>query len=152
MRREKSASISTARKVEAIGVVNEPTAAPNTATGLVGGVLSALSNSNARYQRKESILPADIPVYVIGEVQPGGLIGKHAKDSKNRLFVISHKSKDERTKSLSSTRAGCWSFPSCCSRSRPVCWSGAPRRDGEVGLIELDPHPESCVKRAFPHG
>jgi hypothetical protein len=39
---------------------------------------------------------------VIGEVQPGGLIGKHAKDSKNRLFVISHKSKDERTKDLSS--------------------------------------------------
>lgn len=90
-------------KVEAIGVVNEPTAAPNTATGLVGGVLSALSSSNTRYQRKESILPADIPVYVIGEVQPGGLIGKHAKASKNRLFVISHKSKGERTKSLSST-------------------------------------------------
>jgi phosphate/sulfate permease len=89
-------------KVEAISVVDEPTSAPNTATGLVGGVLSALSNSNTRYQRKESILPADIPVYVIGEVQPGGLIGKHAKDSKNRLFVISHKSKDERTKDLSS--------------------------------------------------
>ena len=89
-------------KVEAISVVNEPTSAPSTATGLVGGVLSALSNANSRYQRKESILPADIPVYVIGEVQPGGLIGKHAKDSKNRLFVISHKSKDERTKDLSS--------------------------------------------------
>jgi len=88
-------------KVEAIGVVDEPTSAPNTATGLVG-VLSALSNSDTRYRRKESILPADIPVYVIGEVQPGGLIGKHAKDSKNRLFVISHKSKDERTKDLSS--------------------------------------------------
>ena len=90
-------------KVEAISVVNEPTAAPNTATGLVGGVLAALSSSNTRYQRKESILPADIPVYVIGEVQPGGLIGKHAKGSKNKLFVISHKSKDERTKSLTST-------------------------------------------------
>jgi hypothetical protein len=90
-------------KVEAIDVVNEPTSAPNTATGLVGGVLSALSNSNTRYQRKESILPADIPAYVIGEVQPGGLIGKHAKGSKNKLFVISHKSKDERTKSLTST-------------------------------------------------
>jgi phosphate/sulfate permease len=89
--------------VEAIGIVNEPTAAPNAASGIVGGVLSALSNTNSRYQRKESILPADIPIYVIGEVQPGGLIGKHAKESKNRLFVISHKSKDERTKSLTST-------------------------------------------------
>jgi hypothetical protein len=88
-------------KVEAIGVINEPCAAPNTATGLVGGVLSALSNANSSYQRKESILSPDIPIYVIGEVQPGGLIGKHAKDSHNRLFVISHKSKDERTKDLS---------------------------------------------------
>ena len=88
--------------VEAISVVNEPTSAPNTTTGLVGGVLSALANSNTRYQRKESILPADIPIYVIGEVQPGGLIGKHGKGSKNKLFVISHKSKDERTKDLSS--------------------------------------------------
>ena len=89
--------------VEAIQTVNEPTAAPNTSSGLIGGVLSALSNSNATYRRKESILPADIVVYVLGEVQQGGLIGKPASGSKNKIFVISHKSEEERTKSLTST-------------------------------------------------
>lgn len=90
--------------VEAIQTVNEPTAAPNSGgSGLIGGVLSALSNSNATFRRKESILPADIPVYLLGEVQQGGLIGKPASGSKNKTFVISHKSEEERTKSLTST-------------------------------------------------
>jgi hypothetical protein len=90
--------------VEAIETVNEPTVAPNaTGTGFIGGVLSALNNSNASFRRKESILPADIPVYVLGEVQQGGLIGKPAGGSKNKTFVISHKSEEERTKSLTST-------------------------------------------------
>ena len=50
-----------------------------------------------------SVLPADIPVFVLGEVQQGGLIGKPAKGSKNKIFVISHKSKEERTTSLTKT-------------------------------------------------
>ena len=70
---------------------------------MIGGVLSALSNTNATYQRKESMLAPDIPVYVLGEVQQGGLIGKPASGSKNKTFVISHKSEEERTKSLTST-------------------------------------------------
>ena len=69
----------------------------------VGGVLSALANSNATYARTESILAPDIPVFVLGEVQQGGLIGKPAKGSHNKIFVISHKSKDERTRSLTKT-------------------------------------------------
>ena len=90
--------------VEAIQTVNEPTAAPNTTGGgLIGGVLSALSNSNASFRRKESILPPDIPLYVLGEVRQGGLIGKPGDGSKNKTFVISHKSEEERTKSLTST-------------------------------------------------
>lgn len=89
--------------VEAIQTVNEPTAAPSTGGGLIGGVLSALSNSNATFRRKESILPADIPIYVLGEVQQGGLVGKPASGSNNKTFLISHKSEEERTKSLTST-------------------------------------------------
>ena len=90
--------------VEAIQTVNEPTAAPNdTGAGLIGGVLSALSNANASFRRKESILPPDIPLYVLGEVRQGGLIGKPADGSQNKTFVISHKSEEERTKSLNST-------------------------------------------------
>jgi hypothetical protein len=90
-------------KVEAVGTVNQPNAAPpgsNTATGVVGGILSALSDGNATYTRKESILPPDSPVFVLGEVQPGGLIGKPANGSSNRLFVISHKSEQERVDDL----------------------------------------------------
>ena len=90
--------------VVAVEVVNEPTAPPGeSGTGIIGGVLSALSNSNARYTRKENILEPDIPIYVLGEVQAGGLIGKPASGSKNKIFVISHKSEEERTKSLTKT-------------------------------------------------
>jgi hypothetical protein len=90
-------------EVEAVQVVNEPTAAPGGAAGMVGGILDAVAGRNDRYQRKESILAPDIPIYVLGEVQAGGLIGKPASGSKNKIFVISHKSEEERTKSLTST-------------------------------------------------
>jgi hypothetical protein len=91
-------------EVEAVQVVNEPTAPPGTGGGgMIGTVLSALSNTNSRYTRKESLLAPDIAVYVLGEVQQGGLIGKPASGSKNKTFVISHKSEEERTKSLTTT-------------------------------------------------
>ena len=91
--------------VEAVQVVNEPTAAPGGggATGVIGGVLSALSNTNSSYRRKESVLAPDIPVYVLGEVQQSGLVGKPASGSKHKTFVISYKSEQERIRSLTST-------------------------------------------------
>jgi hypothetical protein len=89
--------------VEAVSVVNEATAAPKTGGGLVAGALSFLDNANASYRRKESVLEADIPIYVLGETQAGGLIGKPAAGSNNTIFVISHKSEEERTKSLTWT-------------------------------------------------
>jgi len=70
--------------VEAVQTVNEPTAEPSSGSGIIGGVLSALSNSNSTFTRKERILAPDIPIYVLGEVQPGGLIGKPAKDRRTR--------------------------------------------------------------------
>ena len=90
-------------EVEAVQVVSEPTAAPGGSAGVIGGILSAVAGHNDRYTRKESVLDPDIPVYVLGEVQPGGLIGKPSSKSKNKIFVISHKSEEERTKSLTST-------------------------------------------------
>jgi hypothetical protein len=62
-----------------------------------------MAGRNERYQRKEFMLAPDISIYVLGEVQAGGLIGKPAKGSKNKTFVISHRSEEERTKSLTST-------------------------------------------------
>src|SRR5689334_7432603 len=80
--------------VEAVQTVNEPCPPPGQMqmSGVVGGVLSALANSNSSYRRKESIFAPDIPVFVLGEVREGGLIGKPAKGSHNKIFVISHKS------------------------------------------------------------
>ena len=49
------------------------------------------------------MLEPDITVFVLGEVREGGLIGKPAKGSHNKIFVISHKSKEERTTSLTKT-------------------------------------------------
>jgi hypothetical protein len=89
--------------VEAIETVNEPTMPPAAASGIMGGLMSALSNSSSTYRRKESILPPDIPIYVLGEVHEGGLIGAPVAGSKNKVFVISHKSEEEREKSLAST-------------------------------------------------
>src|SRR5690242_10155455 len=91
--------------VEALQTVNEPCPPPGQMqmSGVVGGVLSALANSNSSYRRKESVLAPDIPVFVLGEVREGGLIGKPAKGSHNKIFVISHKSKEQRTTSLSKT-------------------------------------------------
>jgi hypothetical protein len=91
--------------VEAVQMVNEPCPPPGQMqmSGVVGGVLSALANSNSSYRRKESVLGPDIPVFVLGEVREGGLIGKPGKGSHNKIFVISHKSKEERTTSLTKT-------------------------------------------------
>jgi hypothetical protein len=91
--------------VEAVQTINEPCAPPGQTqmSGVIGGVLSALANSNSTYRRKENMLAPDIPAFVLGEVQQGGLIGKPAKGSHNKIFVISHKSKEERTTSLTKT-------------------------------------------------
>lgn len=92
-------------EVEAVPVIsNEATAAPpDTTAGAASMLLTALSNATGVYTRSESILAPDIPIYVIGEVHPGGLIGKPAEGSKNKLFVISSRSEEERSKSLLST-------------------------------------------------
>jgi hypothetical protein len=42
----------------------------------------------------ETILSRDIPIYVLGEVQADRSIGKPAQGSSNKVFVISHSSRD----------------------------------------------------------
>lgn len=91
--------------VEAVKTIDEPTSAPGAGStaSVIGGVLSAVAGRNERYQRREYILAPDIPVYVLAEVHDGGLLGKPPSGSKNKTFVISHKSEEERSKSLTST-------------------------------------------------
>jgi hypothetical protein len=64
-------------------------------------VASVVSEQDIRHW--ERVLAVDIPVYLMGEVHPGGTIGKHAKGSHNKTFVFSYKSEAERIKDLGST-------------------------------------------------
>jgi len=94
--------------VEAVQTVSEPTTNPSLsgsgALGAVSGVLNALGGRNESFRRIEHALAPDIPVYVLAEVRQGGMLGKPAAGSTNKHFVISHKSEEERTKSLKWTR------------------------------------------------
>jgi hypothetical protein len=94
-------------EVEGVRTINEATADPSAGAGgaasMIGGVLYAVAGRRYDFWRRENMLSPDIPIYVLGEVQQGGLIGKPAKGSKNKTFVISNKSEEERTTSLTST-------------------------------------------------
>jgi hypothetical protein len=128
-------------EVEAIQTMREPCAPPGQASagGIIGGVLSALSSTNSTYTRKESILPADIAVFVLGEVQQGGLIGKPAKGSNNKIFVISHKSKEERTTSLTKTARWLLIFMSLflAGAAALLVWSVVKGENPKTTALEL---------------
>ena len=49
-------------EVEAVEVVNEPTADQSGPAGIVGGILNVVAGRNERYQRKEYILSPDISI------------------------------------------------------------------------------------------
>lgn len=61
------------------------------------------SNESSSLVHTETILLPDIPIYVLGEVQADRSIGKPAEGSKNRIFVVSQKSEEQRTKALRHT-------------------------------------------------
>jgi hypothetical protein len=72
--------------------------------GVAGAILSiAAGSGGATLIHTETILAPDIPIYVLGEVQPDHSIGKPAEKSKNRIFVVSNKSEEERSKSITRT-------------------------------------------------
>jgi hypothetical protein len=129
--------------VEAVQTVNEPCPPPGQMqmSGVVGGVLSALANSNSSYRRKESILAPDIPLFVLGEVREGGLIGKPAKGSHNKIFVISHKSKEERTTSLTKTARWLLIFIVLCfvAAAGLLAWSVAKGEEKKAGYAITQP-------------
>jgi len=108
--------------------------------GIVGGVLSAFANSNSTY-RRESILAPDIPVFVLGEVQEGGLIGKPAKGSENTIFVISHK--EERTTSLTKTARWLLIFILLCFglAAGLMAWSAAKGEEKKTSNLILKSAP-----------
>lgn len=72
------------------------------AATMVGIAISGATDSATRIYT-ESILATNIPIYVLGEVGADHALGKPAAHSTNRVFVVSTKSKDERSKSLGSS-------------------------------------------------
>jgi len=92
-------------EVEGESVVNRR---ENEAAGLTRAVISIASGRNESRQLvyTETILAKDIPIYVLGEVQSDGTIGKPGPNSTNQVFVVSRKSEEERARDL--TRARLW--------------------------------------------
>jgi hypothetical protein len=79
--------------------------------GAAGVAIAILNVASGRNQRAtlittETILPPDIPIYVLGEVQPDHSIGRPPVGSKNKVFVVSQKSEEQRDKDLG--RAMVW--------------------------------------------
>jgi len=66
-------------------------------SGLVGAVVG-IGRDNTTVTRVEHNLGFDIPIYVLGEVQPGGRIGAPAKGSATKAFIVSLKSEEERSR------------------------------------------------------
>jgi hypothetical protein len=83
--------------VEAVEVYNESgnTAAENVLS--LGLTLLGAGSSDRRL--KEHILAPDIPVYVLGTVNEGGVIGAAPHGAKIKEFLITYKSEEERTRS-----------------------------------------------------
>lgn len=86
--------------VEAVKSMNR-TGSPNTGSGILG-VLASIGNS-ATDRYIEHILAPDIPIYVMAEARGSNLVGAPAKGSHNKIFVVSHKSEQQRVKDLGST-------------------------------------------------
>lgn len=83
--------------VEAVQVYNEN--ANTTTESVVSTVLSLTGQGSYERRYKESILAPDIPVYVLGTVLDGGVIGAAPHGAKIKDFIVTYKSEEERTRS-----------------------------------------------------
>ena len=74
---------------------------PSGVAAVVGVVLNASSNVLG-HRYTEWIIPPGMPVYILATVLSGGTVG--ASPNRANPFVISHKSEEERERSLGATR------------------------------------------------
>jgi hypothetical protein len=74
---------------------------PTGVAAVVGVVLNASSNVLG-HRYTEWIIPPGMPVYILASVLSGGTVG--ASPNRANPFVISHKSQEERERSLGATR------------------------------------------------
>ena len=64
---------------------------------VAGTLMQVLGTNRMERHHTEKILPCDVHVYVLGEVQADHSVGKPAMGSKNRDFIVSLKSEEERS-------------------------------------------------------
>ncbi|MBI3965032.1 MAG: E3 ubiquitin ligase family protein [Chloroflexi bacterium] len=72
----------------------------------LGGVAINFGSGDGRtlgYRYRESILPLDQPVYVLGVVQSNGVVGPPQPGRKDQRFIISYRSEEALTQSFSSS-------------------------------------------------
>jgi hypothetical protein len=91
----------------------------------LGVIVNAMQNVSARRRYTETILAPDITVYVLGQVQADHSVGKHGSTS--NVFVVSSKSKEERSRSLSHWITG-------------LLWLGIVLAAAALGLIGWGVH------------
>jgi hypothetical protein len=72
-------------------------------TGALVGLAEVIGANTYTKRLRETILPADIAIYLLGEVRADGTIGAPAKGSHNKTFLVSNQSEEQRAKSLSGT-------------------------------------------------
>ena len=63
-------------------------------------LISLAGGGHSEYRHTETILAADIPIYVLGEVQPDRSVGKPRSGSMNGTFVVSKHSEEQRSEEL----------------------------------------------------
>ena len=75
------------------------------ATGTLANTLSSIASAVAQtdIRHYELVLGVNIPAYVLGQIHAGGTVGKPAKGSTNKTFVVSYKSEEERAKNIGSS-------------------------------------------------
>lgn len=87
--------------IDSICVIDQN--ANSTADSLVSIATGLLGGGNFNRTMKEYALGLDIPIYVLGSVNQGGVIGAPAPGAKKRLFIITHKSEESRASSSNTT-------------------------------------------------
>lgn len=77
--------------------------------GLAGTAMSLLGVDSVQGHRyREHVLATDLPVYVLGSVQPDGSIGVPPSGARDQTFRVSHRSEEEQTRDAERSMA--WLF------------------------------------------
>lgn len=88
--------------IDVTETVRETTEIKGAGAGTLVGAIVGIGTEKESQTRIENTLGFDIPVYVLAEVRADGSIGAPAKGSRNKTFIVSTKSEEERSQKLAS--------------------------------------------------